>query len=84
VIEHQAAQLYGPHMDTHATTTDATSGGQRLLTVLLYLNAVEEGGETEFVSLGQLRVRAPRWVIRFRGPRCLRGEVLLFLYVESL
>jgi hypothetical protein len=39
------------------------------------------------VCKGLLTQRANKlegWVIRCRGPRCLRGEVLLFLYQKSL
>ena len=52
VIQYAEGQKYAPHMDTHAETTDETPGGQRLVTCLLYLNDVEEGGTTDFVKLG--------------------------------
>jgi hypothetical protein len=52
VIHYDKGQLYAPHLDTHAVTTDETPGGQRTATVLLYLNDVEQGGATEFVNLG--------------------------------
>ena len=52
VIHYGPGQLYSPHMDTYAEATDETPGGQRTVTVLLYLNDVDNGGATEFVNVG--------------------------------
>ncbi len=52
VIHYAPGELYSPHMDTYAETTTETPGGQRTVTVLLYLNDVEDGGTTEFVNIG--------------------------------
>lgn len=52
VIHYGPGQLYSPHMDTRSDTTNETPGGQRTVTVLLYLNDVDEGGTTEFVNIG--------------------------------
>lgn len=53
MVYYRKGQEYKPHHDSYDLSTDygqrATKGwGQRLKTALLYLNDVEEGGETEF------------------------------------
>lgn len=57
VIRYEPPQEYRPHFDAYDSTTERgqrtmENGGQRLITVLCYLNDVEAGGETEFPKLG--------------------------------
>jgi prolyl 4-hydroxylase len=59
-----AAQEYKPHYDAFDLSTEdgrrfAQNGGQRVATVLIYLNDVPNGGKTAFQKLG-LSV-TPRW-----------------------
>lgn len=70
VIHYNTTQEYGPHYDAWDATTERGKrcmqrGGQRLVTCLLYLNDVAEGGSTCFPKL-DMEVRA------------IRGRMLLF------
>jgi len=69
VIRYERGQKLAPHFDANrcADAEDAKRGGQTLATVLVYLNDVENGGQTVFGRLdGRLGV-APR-----------RGRALVF------
>jgi hypothetical protein len=50
VIRYEGGQSLAPHYDANrsAETEDANRGGQTLATLLLYLNDVQEGGNTRF------------------------------------
>lgn len=70
VIHYQETQEYRPHYDAWDASTERgqrcmAQGGQRLVTCLLYLNTVAEGGSTCFPQL-DLEVRA------------IQGRLLLF------
>jgi prolyl 4-hydroxylase len=58
IIYYGENQEYKPHFDSFDTSTDVewnnlapSGGGQRILTFLMYLNTVEEGGGTIFPEL---------------------------------
>jgi len=56
VLHYASTQEYQPHMDTFDSNTEMGKSylgksGQRLITVLGYLNNVDEGGETEFPNI---------------------------------
>lgn len=56
VIHYGTSEKYNPHFDAFDITTDAgisccQNGGQRLVTCLIYLNTVTEGGGTSFPRL---------------------------------
>jgi prolyl 4-hydroxylase len=64
ILNYQVGGQYLPHYDyfpPHETGSHEhlKSGGQRIATLVLYLNDVEAGGETSFPSAGNLRV-APK------------------------
>lgn len=69
VINYGIGQHYVPHLDTfNADDPNQRSflgeSGQRIATVLMYLNRVEDGGETHFPELGlDIRPRKGRIVI---------------------
>mmetsp|Transcript_13864 Transcript_13864/g.20680 ORF Transcript_13864/g.20680 Transcript_13864/m.20680 type:complete len:387 (+) Transcript_13864:53-1213(+) len=50
VIRYEEGQALSPHFDANrsAETEDKNRGGQTLATLLLYLNNVDEGGQTRF------------------------------------
>lgn len=71
VIHYGPGQEYRPHFDAFNVNTARgvrclARGGQRMVTTLLYLNDVEEGGATSFPHLDELAVK----------PRA--GRMLLF------
>lgn len=64
VVHYREGQEYAPHFDAWDAATERgrrcmLRGGQRLVTCLLYLNDVEQGGSTCFPEL-DLEVRAKR------------------------
>lgn len=72
-------QFYRPHYDSVDPHTDLgrefiSNGGQRTITVLMYLNDVAEGGGTYFDRLG-LRVRPKRGRAVIFFPSFLDGEL---------
>jgi len=57
LVRYRVNQEYRPHYDAFDTDNVAgkeafKNGGQRLVTAILYLNEVEEGGNTNFPNLG--------------------------------
>ena len=69
VIHYSPGQKYGAHFDAYDLGSDrgrrcCKRGGQRLVTCLIYLNDVEEGGSTRFPRLDlEIEPRAGRMVI---------------------
>ena len=53
ILHYRPGGEYKPHYDAFATDAPTLrQGGNRQMTLILYLNAVEEGGETAFPELG--------------------------------
>ncbi len=69
VVHYGETQEYKPHFDAYDMTTEkgqqrTAKGGQRLVTALMYLNEVEDGGGTIFPKLElEVEARAGRMVI---------------------
>ena len=89
VLRYAVGQKYGPHMDAFhdAFNADESKGGQRLATVLMYLNDVEEGGETVFPETTEKpHANDPGWSDCARKgvavkPR--KGDALLFFSMDE-
>ena len=69
VVHYGETQEYKPHFDAYDMTTEkgqqrTAKGGQRLVTALMYLNEVEDGGGTIFPKLDlEVEARPSRMVI---------------------
>ena len=69
VVHYGETQEYKPHFDAYDMTTEkgqqrTAKGGQRLVTALMYLNEVEDGGGTIFPKLDlEVEARPGRMVI---------------------
>lgn len=75
LLHYEPGQEFKPHADFQQTTTPALAReverrGQRVATLLIYLNDDYQGGETEF----------PRVGLRHKGAR---GDALLFFNVDA-
>jgi prolyl 4-hydroxylase len=75
VLNYQVGERYLPHYDYFPPEMPGSKehlkyGGQRVATLLLYLNDVEAGGETVFPLVGNMRV-LPK-----------KGSVLYFSYLN--
>lgn len=76
ILHYDPGQEYRPHYDAVRPDevpdfeADLRAHGQRLVTVLVYLNDAYEGGETEFPRLGQ----------RFKGKP---GDALIFWNLDA-
>lgn len=51
VLQYTPGQEYQPHFDFFAETSRAGAANNRISTIVMYLNDVEEGGETTFPKL---------------------------------
>ncbi|MGZ3275239.1 MAG: 2OG-Fe(II) oxygenase [Phenylobacterium sp.] len=75
VLHYRVGEYFGPHVDFWNPAFEGHAGtlktvGQRVATVLVYLNDDLQGGETEFVRLG----------IQHRGAK---GDALMFRNVDA-
>ena len=75
VLHYQAGEYFAPHVDAWDITFEGHAAtlakhGQRVFTVLVYLNEDLEGGETEFLRLG----------LRHRGRK---GDALVFRNLDA-
>ncbi|XP_018678679.2 prolyl 4-hydroxylase 1 isoform X5 [Musa acuminata AAA Group] len=52
VLRYETNQYYTPHHDYFSDAFNLKNGGQRVATMLMYLNDVDEGGETIFPQAG--------------------------------
>ncbi|KAL1507838.1 hypothetical protein AB1Y20_007446 [Prymnesium parvum] len=88
VARYEAGQYYRGHFDgadphDHDAEAFFLSGGQRICTVLIYLNDVAEGGATRFPLIGvDVRPRQGRALVFFPG--FLDGKLDKQVYHEAL
>ena len=76
VLEYEASQKYDAHFDYFFHKEGENNGGNRMLTVLIYLSDVESGGETVRAavvrhSIGEteLVLGGPQWAIDRAPPQ---------------
>ncbi|PNH09081.1 Prolyl 4-hydroxylase subunit alpha-1 [Tetrabaena socialis] len=82
VLHYRDGQKYEPHYDYFHDTVNAAPehGGQRVVTVLMYLTTVEEGGETVLPHADQ-KVTGPEWsecAQRGLSVKAVKGDALMF------
>lgn len=85
VIRYEADQVLAPHYDANrsAETEDANRGGQTLATLLVYINDVDNGGNTRFGKLPAVTavdgdINDPKLTIK---PK--KGDALLFFPADA-
>lgn len=82
ILHYQNGQKYEPHYDYFHDTVnaDAAHGGQRVVTVLMYLSTPEEGGETVFPE-AEHKVQGDHWSDCAKAGMALKvykGDALMF------
>lgn len=90
-IDHQEAMIvlryidgekYEPHWDylLDKIHSDPAKGGQRFVTVLMYLSTVPEGGETVFPN-AEHKVTGPEWstcALKGNAVKAIKGNAVMF------
>jgi prolyl 4-hydroxylase len=76
VLHYAEGQEYQPHFDTFDPFVDDNAhylknGGQRIITVIAYLNDVEQGGETKFPAIDKIVIPKKGKVVVFHD--CYKG-----------
>merc|ERR1712146_722973 len=76
ILRYEPGQFYRPHTDYFDTsdTPNLNRGGQRLMTLLVWLNDVIEGGETVFPLARPAPVKMPP----------AKGQAVLFYDADEL
>jgi prolyl 4-hydroxylase len=82
ILRYINGQKYEPHHDYFSDkyNQDPKHGGQRLVTVLMYLTTVEEGGETVF-PWSEPKVTGPQWSECAKeglAVKPVRGDAVMF------
>ncbi|KAJ9525758.1 hypothetical protein QJQ45_003420 [Haematococcus lacustris] len=82
VLNYHNGQKYEPHFDFFHDQLNAApeKGGQRVVTVLMYLTTPEEGGETVFPNADK-KSSGPEWsecAKKGLAVKTLRGDALMF------
>jgi prolyl 4-hydroxylase len=76
VLRYAEGQEYKPHFDTFDPSVDDNAyylkhGGQRIITVMAYLNDVEQGGETKFPTIDKIVIPKEGKILVFHD--CYKG-----------
>lgn len=82
ILKYENGEKYDAHFDYFHDSYNKRpeSGGQRLVTMLMYLATVEEGGETVFPNADQ-RVHGPEWSSCAKqglAVKPVRGDAVMF------
>lgn len=84
ILHYHDGQKYDPHLDffTDAWNMRLQAGGQRIVTFLMYLSTVEEGGETVFPSALQDDLNhEPEWPCCAQSGlsvKAVKGDAIMF------
>ncbi|GMH32459.1 hypothetical protein BSKO_00293 [Bryopsis sp. KO-2023] len=82
ILRYQQGEKYSPHHDFfhHETHTSVSAGGQRIMTVLMYIETPLEGGETVFPRADR-RSSGPGWSACARAGmsvKPIKGDAVMF------
>lgn len=82
ILHYQDGQKYEPHFDYFHDPENSKpeKGGQRVVTILMYLTTVEEGGETVFPNAPD-KVTGPDWsdcAKKGLAVKTFKGDALMF------
>jgi prolyl 4-hydroxylase len=82
VLRYIDGEKYEPHWDylLDKKHSDRAKGGQRFVTILMYLSTVLEGGETVFPR-AERKVSGPEWsecALRGNAVKAVKGNAVMF------
>mmetsp|Transcript_19849 Transcript_19849/g.58984 ORF Transcript_19849/g.58984 Transcript_19849/m.58984 type:complete len:368 (-) Transcript_19849:230-1333(-) len=87
VLKYQIGEKYGPHHDYFSHAAADEGGGNRLVTALMYLSDVEEGGETVFpkvaVPAGQKKEHYSECAMQGLAHKPRKGDVTVFWSIRN-
>nr|XP_011462583.1 PREDICTED: prolyl 4-hydroxylase 1 [Fragaria vesca subsp. vesca] len=78
VLRYEKDQYYKPHHDYFSDTFNLKRGGQRVATILMYLSANVEGGETYFPMAGSGECSCGGKVVKGMSVKPTKGDAVLF------
>ncbi|XP_020675003.1 prolyl 4-hydroxylase 1 [Dendrobium catenatum] len=78
VLRYEVSQQYRPHHDYFSDTFNLKRGGQRVATMLMYLNDEVEGGETHFPMAGDGQCSCGGEMVRGICIKPNKGDAVLF------
>ncbi|XP_064954137.1 prolyl 4-hydroxylase 1-like isoform X1 [Musa acuminata AAA Group] len=78
VLRYETNQYYTPHHDYFSDAFNLKNGGQRVATMLMYLNDVDEGGETIFPQAGSSECSCGGNKVKGLCMKSRKGDAILF------
>ncbi|KAI4344992.1 hypothetical protein L6164_012162 [Bauhinia variegata] len=78
VLRYEKSQFYKPHYDYFSDTFNLKRGGQRVATMLMYLNDNVEGGETYFPLAGSGDCSCGGKTVKGLSVKPTKGNAILF------
>ncbi|MEW5303088.1 MAG: hypothetical protein WDW38_001412 [Sanguina aurantia] len=87
ILHYHDGQKYEPHFDYFHDSVNARpeNGGQRVITILMYLSTVEEGGETVMPNADK-KMSGPDWsecAQKGLSVKSYKGDALMFYSLKS-
>ncbi|KMZ60678.1 Prolyl 4-hydroxylase subunit alpha-1 [Zostera marina] len=78
VLRYVKGEFYGPHHDYFSNQLERRIAGNRIATMIMYLNDVIEGGETYFPMAGKGECTCGRKNVKGMSVKPKRGDAVLF------